>query len=449
MTRAFRPRKIVLFIGDLVFFAAALWLSLFLRAFELPTSELFVAHLIPFSILFFLWALVFFVAGLYESRSIVLARRALSATLLVAQTINISFAAVFFFVIPYFGITPKTLLVIYLVVSFLLVLLWRVVLFPWLGLQKTENAILVGKGKESVQLAHALAEAQRAPARIALTLSPDSPTLAEDIQRALLQHESNILIADMSDERVPAALSKLYNSLREGVRFFDSSSLYEEVFGRIPLSALNDSWVAHNISRYADTFYDSIKRVTDILFAIPAGLVALILFPFIILAIKLEDRGPAIISMPRVGEGGRIFDFYKFRSMSGNDKGEYGLGGNTALHVTRVGKFLRASHIDELPQLWNVLKGDLSLIGPRPEFPPLVEIYEKEIPYYGMRHLIKPGLSGWAQLYFFSDPHHATNIEATRMKLSYDLYYLKHRSPLLDLVIIIKTIRRLLARANA
>lgn len=448
MTRAFRPRKIVLFIGDLIFFCLALWLSLFLRAFELPSQDLFVAHLIPFSILFVLWAFVFFIAGLYESRSIVLARRALSATLLVAQTINISFAAVFFFVIPYFGITPKLLLIIYLPVSFGLVLLWRVVLFPRLGLQKTESAILIGEGEENKDLVAALDMAQRAPARVVETISPDSPRLPEDIQEALMRRHAHIVIADFNNSLVSATFSKLYNSTLGDVRFFDSATLYEEVFGRIPLSVMDEAWLAQNVSRYANTLYDGLKRFTDICIAIPVGIVALALFPFIALAVKLEDGGPTVISMPRVGKGGRVFNFYKIRSMSGNDKGAYGLGGATALHVTRVGDFLRSSHLDEIPQLWNVLRGDLSLIGPRPEFPPLVEIYEKEIPYYGMRHLIKPGLSGWAQLYYFLDPHHSTDVSSTRMKLSYDLYYLKHRSLFLDLTVIIKTIRRLLTKSN-
>jgi lipopolysaccharide/colanic/teichoic acid biosynthesis glycosyltransferase len=135
--------------------------------------------------------------------------------------------------------------------------------------------------------------------------------------------------------------------------------------------------------------------------------------------------------------------------MTGNDKGAYGAAGTTKLSVTRVGKFLRSSRLDELPQLWNVLRGDLSLIGPRPETPSLVAVYEKEIPYYGIRHLIKPGISGWAQLYHHADPHHATAVEETRKKLSYDLFYLKHRSLLLDVVIGLKTIRRVILRGNA
>ena len=110
---------------------------------------------------------------------------------------------------------------------------------------------------------------------------------------------------------------------------------------------------------------------------------------------------------------------------------------------------LRVSRLDEIPQLWSVVRGDLSLIGPRLEFPSLVEHYEKLIPYYGIRHLIKPGVSGWAQLYYHADPHHSADVEATKMKLAYDLYYVKHRSLTLDFIIAVKTIRRLLMGGNA
>jgi lipopolysaccharide/colanic/teichoic acid biosynthesis glycosyltransferase len=187
----------------------------------------------------------------------------------------------------------------------------------------------------------------------------------------------------------------------------------------------------------------------DVVMAAVGGVISLIFYPFICLAIKLEDGGPAIIAMPRVGEGGIIFNIYKFRSMSGNDGGNYGPHGTSALHVTRVGNILRKTRLDELPQLFNILRGDLSLIGPRPETPALVALYEKEIPYYGIRHLVRPGLSGWAQLYYHNDPHHAADIEATKMKLSYDLYYLKHRSLGLDVLVTLKTVRRLLMRSNA
>src|SRR3989338_1602710 len=187
MATAFRPRTLVLFAGDLLSFILALWLSLYLRAFEAPPQWLFVAHIEPFSLLFVAWVAVFFIAGLYENRSVILARRALSTTLLIAQTFNIAIAALFFFFVPIFGIAPKTLLFIYLGVSFVLTLLWRAVLSP--RLWSPEPALAVG--------------------------------------------------------------SDVSSYIAEGVRFFDATAVYEAMFGRIVLRRVDNRWVARHVSLYA------------------------------------------------------------------------------------------------------------------------------------------------------------------------------------------------------
>lgn len=449
MATAFRPRTLILFTGDFLNFALALWVSLYVRVLEMPTTDTFFAHLIPFSLLFIAWAGIYFIAGLYESRSILLARRALSATLLIAQTINITLAAVFFFVmpLPIFGIAPKTLLVIYLIVSFVLVLLWRVFIFPALGLQKPELAVVVGRGYEIMELIRAMRAAHKAPVTIVETIDPAAADLGSIIVSTMERHEAHVVIADFTDERVAAAFPHTYNLLSAGARFYDALATYEELFGRIPLSVIDERWLAHNISRYSHLFYDTVKRAMDIIAALGIGLLTLPLYPFFALVIKLQDGGPVFYAQTRVGQGNHPFVMRKFRSMTGADSGEEVR--KSQLTVTPFGRILRATRFDELPQLWNVLKGDLSLIGPRPEFPALVEEYVTHIPYYNVRHLVKPGLSGWAQLYHHQDPHHGTDVEETRNKLSYDLYYLKHRSLLLDVTIALKTIRRLLIRGNA
>lgn len=443
MTNVFRPRTIVLFLGDLSFFTFALWLSLYARTFELPAREVFVAHLVPFCVLFVIWVGVFFIAGLYESRSIILARRAFSATLLISQIFNICLAALFFFFVPIFGIAPKTLLFIYLIVSFVLVLLWRVWLYPWLGLQKPEPALMVGAGPEIEALTEALNKAHRAPARV-VAVVPPSGAVAHAVEAAIHLHRPRFVIADFSNDSVSAAFPELYNYLARGIRFFDALPLYEEVFGRIALSHIDDRWLARNISRSAHMLYDPVKRGMDIVLALPAGLLSLTLYPFIALAIKLQDGGPIFISQERVGQDGTIIHLPKFRSMTRNEQNLLAGGNNK---VTPVGKVLRLTRLDELPQLWSIVKGDLSLIGPRPELPSGVALYKKEIPYFDVRHLVRPGLSGWAQLYA-KHAHHGVGLEETRDKFSCDLYYLKHRSLFLDLIIALKTIKKLLTRSG-
>ncbi len=446
MSSAFRPRTLILFVGDLLSFVLALYGALFLRVFEAPSLELFKLHLAPFSLLFVAWVGVFFIAGLYENRSIILARRAFSTTLLIAQTFNMGLAALFFFFVPLFGIAPKTLLFIYLPVSFLLILLWRVGIFPFL--RTPEGAIVVGDRPEVRELITVLKNAHRGPTTIVEVFDATTPNLTQAVLDALERHQARVIIADWSDSRVASAFPSLSQLLASGVRFYDAIALYEEVFGRVALRQINDQWIARHISRAARGLYDSLKRTMDVLIALPALLVSLIAYPFVALALKIQDGGQILIGMPRVGEGGRVFNLYKFRSMTGNDKAEYGAQGTTKLQVTPVGRMLRVSRLDEIPQLWNVIKGDLSLIGPRPEAPALVKTYEQEIPYYSMRHLIKPGLSGWAQLYHDNHPHHGSDVEATREKLSFDLYYLRHRSLVLDVTIALKTIKKLLTRSG-
>lgn len=447
MTTALRPRTLVLFVGDIFFFTFALWLSLFLRTFDLPSQTLFEAHLVPFSLLFIAWVIVFFIAGLYESRLLIFARRELSATLLSAQIANTVIAALFFFFVPLFGIAPKTLLVIYSIVSFILVLLWRAFLFPRLGLQKKESAIVVGTGSEINELVAALRAAPRGPVSISAVLAPGSG-LAAALRDALSRYNPAFIIANWREQAVAGAFPDLTQLLSGGTRFIDAMSLYEEVFGRVPLSILNDEWLARNVSRYAHTLYDPLKRAMDIIVGLAAGILSLVLYPFVALAIKLDDGGSVFVLLPRVGRDGKVIHILKFRTMTGNDAGAYGPSGVSALSVTRVGKFLRISRIDEFPQLWGIVRGHLSLIGPRPETPSLVAVYEKEIPYYGVRHLITPGASGWAQLYHDNHPHAVTDVAATREKLSYDLYYLKHRSLVLDATIALKTIKKLLTRSG-
>jgi lipopolysaccharide/colanic/teichoic acid biosynthesis glycosyltransferase len=180
----------------------------------------------------------------------------------------------------------------------------------------------------------------------------------------------------------------------------------------------------------------------DVVISFPLALASLVFYPFVIAARKIEGY-PVFIYQERVGKNQKPIRIMKFGSMTVSDGGVWVTKSDN--RITKVGAFLRKSRIDELPQLWNILRGDLSLIGPRPELPNLVELYKKEIPHYNVRHLIKPGLSGWAQIHHEKPPH---SIEETVDKLSYDLYYVKHRSFLLDLKIALQTVKTLLSRVG-
>lgn len=226
----------------------------------------------------------------------------------------------------------------------------------------------------------------------------------------------------------------------------DTVSLYEQIFRRIPLSMLDHTWFLEHLTTSPRTLYNMFHRATDIVGAVVLGIPTLFITPLVALAIYIEDRGVLTSVQTRVGRHGEPLRLIKFRTMTHNDQGIW--DSSKKNEVTKVGAFLRKWRIDELPQLWNVLLGSYSLIGPRPEFARAVASYNEAIPYYPARHLITPGLSGWAQIYHEGHPHHGVDIEETKNKLSHDLYYVKNRSFALDLEIALKTIRTLVSRSG-
>jgi len=444
MRRIFPVRTLILVSGDLAVFAAALWLALFIRNFEIPERDLLRQHLLPFALLFTVWTLLFIVTGLYENLVLV-HRQALVARLALAQGINVLLAALFFFLVPAFGITPKTILLIDLLVSVALIVIWRLIIFPRLFGWPRQCALIIGANNELTELSNELATTRIVDVETLGMEYLESPEkLASEVNRRMEVSGPDLIILDTDHPAVAAALPRLYKSLFSGVSFVNAMDAYEDIFGRVPLALMSDQWVVQHVPQYE--FYDGMKRAFDVVVGGIGFICSLVFYPFIIVAIKLETAGPAFIVQERIGQHERRITLYKFRSMERND---ISLGKDKAPNrVTRVGAFLRGSRLDELPQLFSVMLGDLSLIGPRPELPAGVALYEAEISYYAMRHLIKPGLSGWAQLYHNAHPHHVADVAATKEKLSYDLYYLKHRSFVLDLVVVLKTVRKLVMQSG-
>lgn len=446
MTLMPKREYLALLIGDILVFIVALWLTLALRYLAPPSAQLFQLHFVPFSILFVVWIAVFFLAGLY-SRHTPLFRSRLLGTIIYAQLVNIVIAAIFFFLTPVFGIAPKTNLVLYLFVSTALIFFWRVSFYPKIRSGKKIRGVLIASGPDSKRLADEVKKGGFAFAFDHVIDTKEAPS-HEVIQRACrvaVDTGVSFIVVDLSDRAVSSALPIIYDAAFHKKRFalVDAVDLYQEVFEREPLSLINYEWVLANIG--TSRLYDILKRAIDIAIALVGGVVSLVAYPFVILAIKLDDGGPVFITQARVGRYQEPIRIVKFRSMSGNDEGQYGKSGKSSLVVTRVGKWLRLLRVDELPQLWNVLRGDLSLVGPRPELPAIAGVYSAKIPYYNARYLVAPGLTGWAQLKHDRDPHHGHDIAETKEKLSYDLYYLKHRSLFLDLYIVLQTIRLLVS----
>lgn len=414
----------ILFVGDIFFLLLALWLTLLVRYAAWPTQELLLQHLAPFSLIFVSWVIVFIISDLYRKPT-ALFRRQLPQLILRAQVINTIIAIAFFYFVPIFGITPRTNLFIYLIISFILIVSWRTFVRYYKGSGRRLNIIFICGGAEAEEIKHEL----RSNDRYGLAVRERSELTA-------LPHDNSLIIV-FNPYQAGAETVPMPQLLMQGVAFINVHDLYEDIFERIPISILDDQWFLENISSRSNIAYDVFKRFFDLVVALGLGIISLIFYPFIAVAIKLEDGGPIFYSQERVGRGNQTFLITKFRSMSM----ESDLHDR---HVTKVGRFLRKTRLDELPQLWSVITGRQSLVGPRPEQPDYVSTYKSDIPYYDLRHMITPGLSGWAQIYHDNHPHFAADGGATKEKLSYDLFYIKNRGIILDLIIGLKTLRILL-----
>ena len=441
-----RKEPLVLFLGDFSSFVMALWLSLWIRSLEVPSKDLFLTHLSPFSLLFILWILVFYIAGLYEKHTVILKSK-LPSVLANTQITNSILAVIFFYLIPFFGITPKTILFIYLLVSFVLVLSWRIYGYFVIGHGRPTNAILIGSGEEMKELLEEVNNNSIYNIKFLSSVDlsrADEKGFWDEIISHIYSEDVSVIAIDLDNKNVKPVLPHLYNLIFSKINFIGMHKIYEDIFDRVPISLLNHNWFLENISTRPRGGYDVLKRLMDIIISIPLLIFTILLYPFIFVAMKLDSDGSIFTYQDRVGRNNHIIRILKFRTMLFNDNGDWQNKG-VINKVTKVGNFLRKTRLDEFPQLWNVLRGDISLIGPRPEFPEAVKHYTNEISYYNVRHLIKPGLSGWAQIHQDKHPHHGIDSFETANKLSYDLYYIKNRSFLLDIKIALRTLETLVS----
>ena len=225
--------------------------------------------------------------------------------------------------------------------------------------------------------------------------------------------------------------------LAKHVEISTLAEFYEELLGCIPLSEIKEEWFIQEI-KSDKSFYESVKRIIDVTLALCAMIIFSPLFLIFFIIIPLTSYGPAIYKQKRVGRDDKEFIVYKFRSMQKNAEKDGAVWAQSNdLRTTKIGNFLRKTHFDELPQLFNILKGEMSFVGPRPERPEFVHNLKQEIPHYFMRQTVTPGLTGWAQIMY----RYANTVNEQKEKFKYDLYYIKNRNTLLDLGVITKTIK--------
>jgi exopolysaccharide biosynthesis polyprenyl glycosylphosphotransferase len=447
--RFVRHEAIALLVGDIACFYVALYVTLALRSLALPTTEIWEQHVAPFTILFAVSVVIYFITGLYDQHTTYL-RSKLPALVTYAQVATVLFATVFFYVTSaHYNIKPLAVLAIYFVVSSASIVLWRLVLTRFLNVREESRALVLGSGHEVDELVAELNANARYGLVVRHTFLPEDVVVSEQLQEQILSFITSegitTIIVDTRNPQVAAITPVFYNLLflHPNLTVLDALRLYEDIFRRIPISMLEDRWFIEHITRQSSFLYNVYHRFFDIALSLVLGALTLALLPFVALMIRYENKGPVFFIQRRTGKDNQPLSLIKFRTMSVVP--ETVVGERATNHVTRVGDVLRKTRVDELPQLWNVLWGGYSLIGPRPELPEYVARYAEAIPYYNARHLITPGLSGWAQLNHHEHPHHGVDIEQTRSKLSYDLYYLKHRSVWLDLEIGLKTVKTLLS----
>ncbi len=422
-------RKAGLFIGDIALLYFSLFVALTLRYGSLPSKELWRAHALPFLFIYLLWTLIFYIAGLYEIEKFLSATALRNQIFKTMATVG-ALTVIFFYFIPVFGISPKTNLFINLAIASIFIWAWRMLFF---------NASVRGSKIKIYFFGKEIKEIRNFSEYLYLR-----PQLGFNPVNFIKFADIIVIPEEIKEDR--EITRELYQMALSGKTIIPFDKFYESVTGKIPVSLISEKWFLENLSEMYKQNFEKTKRVFDIAMAIIFAIPTLIITPFVAIAIKLNSKGTVFYKQERVGKNGKVFKIIKFRSMVANAEkngAEWEKPEKNDGRITFVGNIFRKTRIDELPQIWNILKGDLSFIGPRPERPEFMEELEEKIPHYSMRHLVKPGLSGWAQINFSE-----ASAKDAPEKLQYDLYYVKNRSIMLDLTILLKTTMVVLSRTG-
>ncbi len=461
--------RLLLLLGDLIAAIAAAFLALYVwqqySLFDLISSgmkperaELIVRIVVPlwFYALPLGWLLL--MVELYDPRAAVNGRRTLRGVAL-AAVIGIVIYSLVFILNQQPASLPRIAVGAFIVAASLLTLIWRIAyirLYTSSGLQR--RVLIVGAGKAGVTLAQVYCAANPKPFTLIGFIDDDLQKLnrlyegypvigaSQDLLSLIDEYRVSDVVVAITGEVQGATFQTLLDVQERGVEVTRMPAVYEEITQRVPIHHLESDWLMRSFvdQMKVSAVYATLKRLLDLI----GGLIGLVLFivfaPFIALAVLIDSGPPILYAQDRLGRGGDGFTIRKFRSMyqDAEADGSYQPALENDERVTRVGKFLRASHLDEFPQFWNVLRGEMSLVGPRAERAQLVSDYQKQIPFYRARLLVKPGLTGWAQINY----GYVADVKETAIKLEYDLYYIEHRSVLMDISILLRTVGTVISR---
>jgi exopolysaccharide biosynthesis polyprenyl glycosylphosphotransferase len=349
----------------------------------------------------------------------------------------------------------------FLLFASILTILWRVIFIRlYKSTGQRRRLLLIGAGKAGRALADLYNSSGARSFNLVGFIDDDSAKVGKTISglRVMgscshllnlidIYHITDIAIA-INGEILGTTFQTILDAQEKGVEVTRMPILYEEMTGRVPVHHLESDWIIRSFvdGLRVSGFYEVTKRLLDILGGAVGLLFFAITYPFLALAVFIDSGIPIFYSQPRLGRGGLLFNIYKYRTMRQDAEadGEARTTLENDPRVTRVGSFLRKTRLDELPQFWNVLRGEMSLVGPRAERPELVAEYQKQVPFYRARLLVKPGLTGWAQINY----GYVASVTETAVKIEYDLYYIKHRTLNMDFQIILRTIGTVLRRTG-
>lgn len=448
-------RKIFLCSGDLAIMLGSLFLALSVRKLELATPEEFRLHLSLFLPVFFLFLIIFFLFDLYNLKVLKnIYRTTYSLFLAVTLGALLSISLLYVFT-QFFSLTPKTILFLFIFFDFFLTLVWRFLYHDlfFARYRYSKKIILIGSPETNGNIDKIVTSAEGIDYKIVGFVSADSsqvmspypriPYLGQcrNIQNIIRNHHIDELIVAFDYRAHPDFVRELSDSLALGVKIFEWPIFYEDVFQKVPTNHIDHFWFLYNISESSKRLYERMKRFFDILIASVGTIFFFIITPLLTLGIKLTSRGPVFYRQKRIGMGGKEFILIKFRTMVADaEKNGAIWSEKDDGRITSFGKFLRKTRLDEMPQFLNILKGDMSLVGPRPERPEFMAILNQKIPFYYKRSIVRPGATGFAQIMY----PYAASIEDSIEKVGYDLYYIKNRSLFLYFKIILRTIKVML-----
>jgi exopolysaccharide biosynthesis polyprenyl glycosylphosphotransferase len=446
-----RDQRTILLITDLLVAYVALAVALFLWTLRDQWFSTFFSERVDLWFYFLPLIWIVFLAEMYDphrAKNIRLTWIGIS----LATLMSLIFYALLYLVSPK-GSLPRWGVGVFLTFAGILTLLWRLTYIRiFTGQAFLRRVLVVGAGKAGMTFVQAYHDLHPQPFYLIGFIDDDPKKVGKKLDGFPILADSKCLLEMIQKEAVSDLVVAITGEMRgdtfqsiidaqeRGVDVIPMPTMYEELLGRVPIHHLDSEWLIRSFVDEArvNGFYEIAKRLIDIFIALAGLSLYVVLYPFIAIVILLDSGFPIVYKQTRSGKGGKPYTFYKFRTMrqDAEKNGEVQVTHKNDERITRVGGFLRRTHIDELPQFWNVLRGEMSIVGPRAERPELVDKYQKEIPFYRARLLVKPGITGWAQVNY----GYSATIAENTVKQEYDLYYIKHRNLLMDVSVILRTI---------